>query len=467
MFNETLKNLILENTPTKVKTFFNYKLPPFILNLIKQKRRLYRQINQNEDHDKKSKYNELTKQIHILIQQYKQDKWVNACKNINDSKGRTYWNEIRKLSQYKANKSVIPEISYNNNSYSTEQDKANVFGDYFEEASKFTIDDNFNEDNLNLVNDWYENFFNTDPTMEEDINITEEEYYSVLTSGKNTAPGHDHISRNILKKLEHKIHIEIINIYNHCIKNHYFPIEWKTGVIITIPKPNQDHSHPQNYRPITLLPVIGKNLEKIIKLRINNELDDQIPKNQFGFRQNSSTIHPLIIMTSNIQTNSIIGNKSAAVYIDLTKAFDSVWHKGLLFKLHHTNCPNYILWFLKDFLEGRKTKIKINTSFSNPYENEQGVPQGSPLSPILFNIFCYDILNNHQQTHNVQSYLLQFADDISWVAHGKTIEQTIDTLQLSTNETIQWCNRWRLKINPNKSQLMIFNHNISDTSSAL
>ena len=212
---------------------------------------------------------------------------------------------------------------------------------------------------------------------------------------------------------------------------------------------------------------MGKNLEKIIKTRLNNELDSQIPKHQFGFRQNASTIHPLIIMTSNIQTNNIIGNKSGAIYLDLTKAFDSVWHKGLLFKLHHSNCPNYILWFLKDFLEGRKSKIKINNSYSSLYENEQGVPQGSPLSPILFNIFCHDITNNHHQTHNVESYLLQFADDVAWVAHAKTTAEMINALQSSTNETIQWCNNWRLKINPDKSQLIIFNHNISDTSPTL
>lgn len=466
-FNEELTKLILENSPTQRKHFFNYKLPPFILNLIKQKRILYRQIKRNEDHEIKTKYNELTKDIHTLIQQYKQDKWLNACKNINEARGRTYWSEIKKLSKYKSNISSTPEMVYNNNIYYTDQEKSSTFKDYFEETYKFTINDNFDNTNLNLINEWYDNFFNTDPLINDDdnnTNITEEEYYNTLSSGKNTAPGHDFISRNTLRKLEHSIHLEIINIYNYCLKNHHFPTEWKTGIIITIPKPNQDHSHPQNYRPITLLPVIGKNLEKILKKRLSNEIDQHIPQNQFGFRQKSSTIHPLVIITSNVQASSIIGSKSAAIFIDLTKAFDSVWHRGLLYKLHHANCPIYMLWLLKEFLEGRKTRIKINTSVSDTFTNEQGVPQGSPLSPFLFNIFCYDILPNERPANHNKSYLLQFADDIAWVAHGKTLRQTMEALQHSANNTIRWCNNWRLKINPDKSQLIIFNNRISEAT---
>ena len=115
-----------------------------------------------------------------------------------------------------------------------------------------------------------------------DHTIDETEYFDIINQGKNTAPGHDHVTKNIIKQLDYRIHLYIIKIYEYCMKHCYFPEEWKMGTIVTIPKPNLDHIKPNNYRPITLLPVLGKNLEKIIKHRIHESIGHTIPCYQFN-----------------------------------------------------------------------------------------------------------------------------------------------------------------------------------------
>lgn len=97
--------------------------------------------------------------------------------------------------------------------------------------------------------------------------IEEDEYYAFLQRGKNSAPGYDMVSRHIFRKLSTNVHKYIIKIYNFCIKIAHFPNEWKRGMI---PKANQDHHVTSSYPPITLLPVIGKNFEILIKNRIND-----------------------------------------------------------------------------------------------------------------------------------------------------------------------------------------------------
>ncbi|KAG5890709.1 hypothetical protein JTB14_016539 [Gonioctena quinquepunctata] len=118
---------------------------------------------------------------------------------------------------------------------------------------------------------------------------------------ENRLTGHDYLSKKILRNVDDQIHQYIIRIYEYefCLSRHFFPIEWKTGTIITIPKQGLDHTKTSSYRRITLLPVLGKNLEKIIKNRVQSALGNRIPDYQFGFKNNCSTLLPL---TNNIET---------------------------------------------------------------------------------------------------------------------------------------------------------------------
>ncbi|KAG5899029.1 hypothetical protein JTB14_000055 [Gonioctena quinquepunctata] len=102
--------------------------------------------------------------------------------------------------------------------------------------------------------------------------------------------------------------------------------------------------------------------------------------------------------------------------------------------------------------------VKINNMHSREFTAEQGVPQGSPLSPLLFNIFCYDMQRQNPQNEGASSYILQYADDTALVSDHKTLSKANDELQRMTNQIQTWLNRWRLLANPLKTQYLIFNH---------
>lgn len=463
-FNEKLTKTIMENTPKEQVKYYTYKLPPYIIRMIKNKRKMYRDYLNNPNEDYKRHINNYNKDIQKLIRQYKENNWMETCNEINKQQGKNYWQQIKRMTQYKPHQK-LPVLEKNNKTYNTDQEKVQLFAEHFRETYMENNNPQFDDVQYEDVNNWYETYFseNLVPDTKE---IDEKTYFEILYKGKNTAPGHDNITKNIIRKLNYEIHLYIKKIYEYCLNHSYFPPEWKHGILITIPKPNTDHTNVNNYRPITLLSVVGKNFEKIIKTTLHNEVGHVIPGYQFGFREKCSTIHPLTIITSNIQTAKLGGQCSAAIFLDIHKAFDSVWHRGILYKLMLTNCPKGLLFLLKDFLSARTVQVKINNNFSQNITIQQGVPQGSPLSPFLYNIYCHDIYNFNLDPEylNLNSYILQYADDTALVCHNKNISKTVEALQQLMNKTIIWFNKWRMKPNPLKSQYIVFNHKASPST---
>ena len=246
-----------------------------------------------------------------------------------------------------------------------------------------------------------------------------------------------------------------------------FPTEWKTAIVTCIPKKNVDLKNPANYRPISLLPVIGKLFESLIRSRLLIFADEHIPTYQFGFRRNVSTIHPLSILVSNIQTAKVNKKKSAVIFLDIQKAFDSVWHRGLLYKLSLLNIPYYLINILRQFLSNRSSQIKIHNFLSDPIFLEQGVPQGSPISPTLYNLYCHDIYNSDPNIYNPQLYALLYADDTALVSHSRSTEEAVTQLESLLQKTLSWARKWRIKINLQKTQFLIPFHRIVDNSPSI
>jgi Reverse transcriptase (RNA-dependent DNA polymerase) len=205
------------------------------------------------------------------------------------------------------------------------------------------------------------------------------------------APGHDEILNRVLQNFP-ACGIEFLTeIYNACLKTSYFPTCWKIGKVVAIPKPGKDHSLPGSYRPITLLPTIGKMLEKMILNRMF-ETENQVLRNQqFGFRAKHSTTQQVLRITESIALRFNANKSTAMTLLDIEKAFDSVWHGALVHKLMLDNFPMYLVKMIVSFLESRESYVVNNGKSSEGYAIPAGVPQGSPLSPFLFNIFINDI----------------------------------------------------------------------------
>ncbi|GJQ73939.1 Desat1 [Trypoxylus dichotomus] len=169
--------------------------------------------------------------------------------------------------------------------------------------------------------------------------------------------------------------------------------ESKQADVAVIPKPGQSHNWPQNYRPISLLPVMGKIADRIILTRLREETDDLdvIPNCQFGFRREHSTTHQVLRLVEQIKEGFNRRECTGAVFLDVAKAFDKVWHQSLLLKMHRADISKAMVRLIHSFLRKRTFKIKLDGQRSTARTTTAGVPQRSAISPLLFNIYNSDI----------------------------------------------------------------------------
>ncbi|GFW53384.1 RNA-directed DNA polymerase from mobile element jockey [Trichonephila clavipes] len=219
-----------------------------------------------------------------------------------------------------------------------------------------------------------------------------------------------------------------------------------------LPKPNQNHKLAQNYRPISLLCATAKIYEKIILNRIKQHCDtiNCIPPEQCGFRNNHSTTHQLIRVTNIINEGYTYKFFTVGVFLDVKRAFDKMWHDGLIYKMIKLNFPEYLVKIIHNFLENRSFRVKINFDFSNKGFPEAGCPQGSCLSPYLYNIYTYDF------PHHPSVSICLFADDAAVLAQGANLKYTQCTLQRYLHTLESWLTDWRIAINVDKTQAIVF-----------
>ena len=216
---------------------------------------------------------------------------------------------------------------------------------------------------------------------------------------------------------------EVQFIFNDCISTGMFPDSWKYANIRPIFK-KENREIKSNYRPISLLPICGKILEKIVFdllyafLNANNLLS----KNQSGFRPGDSTICQLLSITSSIYEAFENYEETRAVSLDISKAFDKVWHEGLIYKLKCNGISGKLLTFFENYLSQRCQRVVLNGKESEWTGIKAGVPQGSVLGPLLFLIYINDL------TDNISSDMRLFADDSSLFTRVNGTIETHDKL---------------------------------------
>lgn len=334
----------------------------------------------------------------------------------------------------------------------SDTDKANLLASTFHKTHKMNT--NLGDKNLITNTDKIITAFNSINVPTPDYVIPNpSEINKIISKLKNSkTPGQDQISGQIIKNFPLNITKNLIIIIQNCIKLQHFPNSWKNALIIPIKKPDKDPSHPLNYRPISLLSILSKILETTILKRVNQHLTQNniiIPE-QFGFKPKHNTTLQLARVTDHILINRNNNKITSLLTLDIEKAFDTVWHNGLLLKLLKIKTPLYLIKLIKSFLENRTFQLSINQNLSKKLNIPAGVPQGAVLSPTLFNIYINDI------PKSLNTQLSLFADDTAIISSSWQAHTADKKTQSHLNQISQYFNKWQIKINETKTSITYF-----------
>jgi len=268
----------------------------------------------------------------------------------------------------------------------------------------------------------------------------------------HTASGYDKIPNKFLKRYKSRLLNSVVNLLNMLIKASIFPDDLKIAIVVPVYKsgPKSDLS---NYRPIFLVPAIAKLYEKILFDQILKYmlLNNLISESQYGFLPGRSTEDALLKVNKEIL--HLLNNKEkvVSIFIDISKAFDTIEHKLLLKKLEYLGFSSNAVTLIKSYLDNRKQCVRLNQTLSPCRLNKFGVPQGSVLGPLLFIIYLNDIY-----TLSLHGQVITYADDTCILLH----HTELNTLFKNANEDLLKINKWMslnsFLLNNNKSNYVLF-----------
>ncbi len=401
--------------------------------------------------------------------------WNKFCSGLDrQTKLKKVWNIVNTLKGKSSNGRIV--IKNDQGTFFEESELPDKFADNFSSISNRI---SHQPDVLNIRNNTVHAFLKANNNFckqlhvspyEEDVKIINEPFKSCELSNilKNlnakSSPGHDEISYLFFKHSPANVINYCLNIINKSWITNYIPDSWKLAIIKPVLKPSKNRGDITSYRPISLTTTICKIFEKMIVARLTwyLEKNNLLNANQAGFRKNCSTCDPIVRLQHEAKLAVDSGNITVAVMIDFSKAFDLLWIDGLLLKMLKLNITGNMYNWIKNFLSRRKCMVKVGNSYSYEYITENGTPQGSSLSPILFLIMVNDFPQLSQFTSDAF-----FADDCNLWRSGKNIQQITFHLQKDLDIISKWCSDWGFYINLEKTTGIIFTNKHIDPNSII
>ncbi|KAK3103174.1 hypothetical protein FSP39_017008 [Pinctada imbricata] len=425
----------------------------------KTARRAFRDFRNNKITH--TEYNRIHKNTKKVIKEVKQEHWREYVSTLNKNTNTAkVWKKINTLNGSK--KSNIPTIG---NAYAA-KDKAELFAKQFASASSSNnLEHDHKTKRAKFINK-HKNALNDLGPDTGPLNtpISVKEIKEALNSKADTAPGDDKVTYKLLKNLPENMLSIIATLMNQIFSTGQFPTEWRNAVVIPLPKPGKDPNDPQSYRPISLTSHLCKTMETVLNNRLRWYLEKKgiIDPAQSGFRSNRSTLDHLVTLETEIKCGIASKQYTGAVFLDISKAFDLVWHEGLIYKTKNYGITGKFLNFIKNFLTDRKIQVKVNENLSDTYDLENGTPQGSVISPTLFNIMVNDlaeVINSGEDDAADTPTLSQFADDNKLSHTDRTAKRISKNLQKYLNKITSWSTKWGFKISKEKTVAILFGRN--------
>lgn len=393
---------------------------------------------------------------------------MDRAKNLNSVQAQKFWKKFNALFKKRNEQHVEPLIDSNGIIISeNKQIEREMYSTFFE--GKHLQLANFDNEFYNEIQKIYEEILeeiedntkynnSTPEHLNCEISIKEMKDIIKLQKPGSKSLDKDNFHPKMFKFLGSKVMLLMKKLFNLCLSTGIWV--WEEAEVIFLKKEGKEtYDLPGSYRPISITSYIGKFYEKILVNRILKHLniEDLHDEDQEGFFKKRNTIRYLNRLHLNIQEDIMCNQTSIGLFIDLEKAFDSVWQQGLIVKLYKMGIKGSILKIINTFLRGRKLSLLVN-GFKGPQRTgDVGVPQGSVLSPVLFKIYLMDFGQELENTEGIMK--LKFADDGTIKVSKPNTQDCIISLNNVLTTMNNWCYKWRMVINcsPNKTEAICFN----------
>lgn len=437
----------------RTKTKYNVNNKPWLskglLKSINRKNKLYKKYlsspNPNSESCYKNYKNKLNHSLRIAKRLYYEKKLIDSKSNIKNT-----WKILNEIINKKNRKSKLPStFKINNQETSNPTEIANKFCSYFSsigpELAK-SIQNPSKTSHKSFLTSHFTNSIVLSPTTEKEI----KEIVSNLQAGK--AAGYDNIPVDMIKQTIEYISKPLTHIINLSIAHSIVPDELKIARVIPLYKAG-DPTDFTNYRPVSILPCFSKLFERVIYNRFIKYINKHniLNKNQYGFRKQHSTSHALIDLVDKI--TSAIDRKefTIGVFLDLSKAFDTVNFDILFDKLEYYGIRGLALDWVKSYFSNRSQFVQYNEYCSSAQTITCGVPQGSILGPLFFLLYINDI----DMVSDMVDLIL-FADDTNVFSSHKDLQCLIEIITNEIDKLSKWFIANKLSLNIKKTNLMVF-----------
>jgi hypothetical protein len=443
-WTESFLNVARTQIPNKVVTIRPNDSPWYTNELRLMKRRLQRLFHKHKSRGQpadwenyKNARNKYQQSLDEAETRYKES----LCDSLSSNRNTKKWWQTVKWLLGKGKDTSSPTLEVNGVQITENIHKANAFNDFF--LSHTNLDLSHAE--LPAIDAFNENI--------ENVQATEQEVYDLI-KGLDTskATGPDGISPKLLHEAGYSIVPSLTRLINMSLSLSKVPKNWKLANVIPIFK-SGEKSNMNNYRPVSLLSCVSKIMEKIVFKHLYNYIKDNnlISPHQSGFQPGDSTVNQLSYLYHTFCEALDKKKDVRIVFCDISKAFDKVWHAGLLYKLKTFGIHGSLLRWFKSYLSERYQKVVIKGQHSEVGLIRAGVPQGSVLGPLLFLIYINDI------TAITTSNIKLFADDTSLyieVDSPNSTNMASATLNADLDSLQQWADQWLINFSPSKTKLM-------------
>uniref|UniRef100_A0A8C6LHB5 Reverse transcriptase domain-containing protein n=1 Tax=Nothobranchius furzeri TaxID=105023 RepID=A0A8C6LHB5_NOTFU len=245
----------------------------------------------------------------------------------------------------------------------------------------------------------------------------------------------------------------LLELYHRVWEGGILPQSWKEAVVVPIRKPGKDNTDPGNYRPTALTSNICKIMGCMINERLMyyNESKGYISKCQSGFRRGRNTMDPVLCLEYEVRKAQINKESVVDVFFDIEKAYDTMWREGLLNKIRKMGINGQMFEWIKNFLMGRLIQVRIGIVLSEKFPVENGTPQGSTVSPLLFSLMINYVFNGIKDGMGFS----RFADDGAIWKRGENVKFIVKKLQEAIGKVEEWSYKW-FKFSVEKTKTMFF-----------